>query len=52
MEEDLVNGFQISQDRIMLVDIGGNTGNDLLELYRQHLDIPGRLILQGPGYPA
>ncbi|KJZ72183.1 hypothetical protein HIM_08448 [Hirsutella minnesotensis 3608] len=44
--ENLVNGFDCSDGAAMIVDIGGSTGHDLLELHRKYPNIPGRLVLQ------
>ncbi|KAI5360201.1 putative O-methyltransferase domain, S-adenosyl-L-methionine-dependent methyltransferase [Septoria linicola] len=35
-----------SPDEVLLVDVGGNRGADILELHKTHPDLNGRLILQ------
>ena len=46
VKENLIDGFDNSQDSALLVDIGGSIGHDLQEFHRKHPDAPGRLVLQ------
>lgn len=41
-----VLGENIDASSVLLVDVGGAAGHDLLGFHKQHPDIPGRLILQ------
>ncbi|KAE8145131.1 S-adenosyl-L-methionine-dependent methyltransferase [Aspergillus avenaceus] len=46
VRERLTEGVDIKGDDVLLVDVGGNTGNDLCQFKRKWPDVPGRLILQ------
>ncbi|KAI9822705.1 MAG: hypothetical protein M1827_000424 [Pycnora praestabilis] len=46
VEERLVHGLKTNEDAVILVDVGGGLGQDLLELKAKHPNLPGRLILQ------
>ncbi|KAI0899293.1 putative O-methyltransferase [Annulohypoxylon nitens] len=46
ISERLVEGFDASNDGVMLVDVGGGLGHDLRELKEKHPSLPGSLILQ------
>lgn len=43
---DLVDTTSITDDDVLLVDMGGNIGHDLAEFKSKCPDLPGRLILQ------
>ncbi len=52
-EEQLGRGLSQAEDAVLLVDIGGGHGHELLELKTRFLDMPGRLIVQDqPGVIA
>lgn len=38
--------FDIGDDDVLLIDIGGNQGHDLLNLRAKHVHLPGKFILQ------
>lgn len=42
----LGEGLKEDEDAVLLVDIGGNVGHDLIRFKEQYSDLPGRLILQ------
>ncbi|KAL4746853.1 hypothetical protein BDW72DRAFT_183937 [Aspergillus terricola var. indicus] len=44
--ERLVDGAAIKQDDVLLVDVGGSFGHDLLDFRQKWPDVPGRLVLQ------
>ena len=46
VKANLVDGTDIKERDVLLVDIGGSTGHDLSEFHRKWSEIPGRLILQ------
>ncbi|KAL4795782.1 S-adenosyl-L-methionine-dependent methyltransferase [Aspergillus venezuelensis] len=46
VQEQLVDGITIAQDDVLMVDVGGSFGHDLLDFRRKWPDVPGRLILQ------
>ena len=46
VKENLIDGFEDSQDSALLVDIGGSIGHDLQEFHQKHTEAPGRLVLQ------
>ncbi|KAL4931010.1 S-adenosyl-L-methionine-dependent methyltransferase [Aspergillus undulatus] len=46
VQEQLIEGTQISKDDVLLVDVGGSFGHDLLDFRRKWPDVPGRLVLQ------
>ena len=47
VEENLLSGFESgSSDAVLLVDIGGNRGHDLLSFKEKYSRHTGRLILQ------
>ena len=37
---------QLSPDQVLMVDIGGNVGHDILAFERAHSNFPGKLVLQ------
>ncbi|KAI0019172.1 putative O-methyltransferase [Xylariomycetidae sp. FL0641] len=43
---DLTEGFEASVSDVLLVDVGGGLGHDILELRKKHPSLPGRAILQ------
>lgn len=46
-QQQIVEGYDKSdQDGVLIVDIGGNMGQELLELNAQFPSLPGRLVLQ------
>ena len=42
----LVDGFHGTEDAVMLVDVGGGRGQEILELRQKVPNLPGRMILQ------
>ncbi|KAL4804193.1 S-adenosyl-L-methionine-dependent methyltransferase [Aspergillus unguis] len=46
VQEQLIDGTDIGKDDVLLVDVGGSFGHDLLDFHRKWPDVPGRLILQ------
>ena len=42
----LVKGADTDADAVFLVDVGGNTGGDIVKFNEMHPDVPGRLVLQ------
>ncbi|KAL4982245.1 S-adenosyl-L-methionine-dependent methyltransferase [Aspergillus falconensis] len=46
VQEQLVDGAAIGQDDVLLVDVGGSVGHDLLDFRQKWPDVPGRLVLQ------
>ena len=46
VREILGQGLKSDEDAVLLVDIGGNVGHDLVRFKTQYPDLPGRLILQ------
>jgi hypothetical protein len=44
--ERLIDGVDLDQSPVLLVDIGGSLGHDLVEFHRKHPTAPGRLVLQ------
>lgn len=46
VEEILGKDLRQDKDAVLLVDVGGATGHDLVAFHEQYPDLPGRLILQ------
>ncbi|KKY22658.1 putative hydroxyindole o [Phaeomoniella chlamydospora] len=46
VESSLVKGARTDADAVMLVDVGGSLGHDIVEFYHKHPKAPGRLVLQ------
>ncbi|KAB5513097.1 hydroxyindole O-methyltransferase [Coniochaeta sp. 2T2.1] len=46
VQELLVKGADTDPDAVFLVDVGGNTGGDIVKFNEMHPDVPGRLVLQ------
>ncbi|RDW64582.1 hypothetical protein BP6252_10233 [Coleophoma cylindrospora] len=46
IEQNLGIGLSKDQGAVLLVDIGGGTGHDIMEFHKQHSSLSGRLILQ------
>lgn len=46
VQEKLINGFDPSPDAVLLVDIGGNLGHDIMQFHELNPGHPGKLILQ------
>ena len=44
--EHLIDGFDVNQSNVILVDVGGGLGHDLKELKTRYPSLPGQLILQ------
>lgn len=44
--EAVFGSVKLSSEDVLLVDVGGGTGHDIIGFHRAHTDIPGRLILQ------
>ena len=42
----LLQGAKTDKDAVLLVDVGGNQGHDLVSFHQAYPDAPGRLILQ------
>ncbi|OTB15976.1 hypothetical protein K445DRAFT_59919 [Daldinia sp. EC12] len=46
VEEQLVTGAGITEDSVLLIDIGGGKGHDIISFREKFPHLPGRLILQ------
>ena len=46
LEKNLIEGTEIQDNAVFLVDIGGGKGHDLQELCRKYPDLPGKVVLQ------
>ena len=46
VQQQLIDGTTIGDQDVLLVDIGGSFGHDLLDFRRKWPDVPGRLVLQ------
>ena len=46
VQQRLVEGFNHYNGSVMLVDIGGSVGHDLINFLNMHPNTPGRMILQ------
>ena len=46
LKEQLVDGFQGSDDAVMLVDVGGALGHEIHAIKKKYPKIPGKLVLQ------
>ncbi|KAL4802204.1 S-adenosyl-L-methionine-dependent methyltransferase [Aspergillus unguis] len=46
VQEQLIDGADIGKDDVLLVDVGGSFGHDLLEFRNKWPDVPGQLVLQ------
>ncbi|ETS73453.1 hypothetical protein PFICI_14399 [Pestalotiopsis fici W106-1] len=46
VQEKLLDGADVNDDAILMVDVAGGRGHDLLEFHAQYHAQPGRLILQ------
>ncbi|KAL4899338.1 hypothetical protein BDW74DRAFT_171611 [Aspergillus multicolor] len=46
VQEQLINGVEIGQDDVLMVDVGGSFGHDLQDFRQKWPDVPGRLVLQ------
>lgn len=46
VQKQLIDGTSISDQDVLLVDVGGSFGHDLLDFRRKWPDVPGRLVLQ------
>lgn len=44
--ESVFGGYTASADEVLIVDVGGSSGHDLVSFRSGHADVPGRLILQ------
>ena len=44
--ENLVKSAKTEDEAVFLVDVGGEKGHDLQELYQKHPKLPGDLVLQ------
>jgi hypothetical protein len=44
--ESVFGNVQVAKDDVLLVDVGGSGGHDLLTFHKAHSSLPGRLILQ------
>jgi demethylsterigmatocystin 6-O-methyltransferase len=46
-DQQIIRGFETSDpNSVILVDVGGNIGHEILEIKRRYPSIPGRAILQ------
>lgn len=41
-----LNAASLDKEDVLVVDVGGNQGHDLVRFREKHPDIPGRLVLQ------
>jgi hypothetical protein len=46
VEEILGKNLRSDKDSVLLVDVGGATGHDLIAFHKQYPKLPGRLVLQ------
>ncbi|GLB03880.1 hypothetical protein AtubIFM57258_009127 [Aspergillus tubingensis] len=46
VQERLIEGTELSEKDVFLVDVGGSTGHDVSEFRRKWLEVPGRLVVQ------
>ncbi|KAI0852879.1 putative O-methyltransferase [Daldinia vernicosa] len=46
VEEELVSGAGLTKDSVLLIDVGGGKGHDLISFHERFPHIEGRLILQ------
>lgn len=46
VQEQLVEGTTLGEEDVLLVDVGGSFGHDLLDFRRKWPSVPGRLVLQ------
>ncbi|KAF4853492.1 O-methyltransferase mpaG [Colletotrichum siamense] len=46
VKERLLDGFDHSEDAVLLVDVGGSFGHDIDEFRKKYPKAPGRLVLQ------
>ena len=46
VESQLIDGITIGQDTVLLVDVGGGRGHEIVELRKRFPNLPGRTILQ------
>lgn len=47
VERELIpSEFNLGDDDVLLIDVGGNQGHDLLNLRAKHTNLPGKFILQ------
>ncbi len=46
ISDRLANGFNPSISDVVIVDVGGGLGHDLVELREKHPTLPGKLVLQ------
>lgn len=44
--ERLIKGFDTSNNKVLLVDVGGGRGHDVQSFAKQHTSHPGKLVLQ------
>lgn len=46
VQEQLIEGTTLGKEDVLLVDVGGSFGHDLLDFRRKWPSVPGRLVLQ------
>lgn len=46
VQQELVEGACIDAEAVLMVDVGGGLGHDLVEFHRKHPKAPGRLVVQ------
>lgn len=46
VQEQLIEGATISENDVLLVDVGGSFGHDLSDFRQKWPNVPGRLVLQ------
>lgn len=46
VQEQLAEGTTLGEKGVLLVDVGGSFGHDLLDFRRKWPSVPGRLVLQ------
>ncbi|OJI98866.1 hypothetical protein ASPVEDRAFT_50464 [Aspergillus versicolor CBS 583.65] len=46
VQEQLIEGTDFGKEDVLLVDVGGSFGHDLLDFRRKWPSVPGRLVLQ------
>lgn len=45
-QEQIVDGYDKDPNGVLLIDVGGNVGQELLDIQKYHKNLPGRLVLQ------
>ena len=46
VEQELIPAGELDRDAVLLIDVGGNQGHDLVNLKLRYPSLPGKIILQ------